>query len=498
MARKWMLQATPEEVGVSSAVVLSYLKELEEMNCCMHGFCMIRHGQVFAEGYYKPFSKEGLHRMYSSSKSMVALAVGLLQDEGKIRLEDSICDYFKDRQPKEIHPWVRQTTIRDMLRMATCFVTSPYEMTDNSEHDWIRMTFECPPTHRPGQIFSYDTSVAMMLAALVEELSGMELMEYLRSRLAPLELSGEACCVKVPDGRSSWGGSGVLCTLRDFSKLALLSLNYGKWEDRQLISREYMEQAVSRQIETADYGYGYQFWMTSHGFAMRGMGGQMAYCMPEKDMVFVVTGGMQSMEDKIARTEELFYRRILAEASSEALPGNAKTCAALQAYCADLSVKPNKGARYSPVMERISGKKYKMIPNDETTQANLKLQKVSVEFEENEGIFTWDGNTLRFGLGHFVTQDFPGFSTAAEAEGIPPVVIWYEGVRPILHMPCIVSGAWQSESVLDLLCYGIGNFLATLKIRLAFEETAITVHMEKYAEKFWEELQGFQSGECLN
>lgn len=64
-------------------------------------------------------SKERRHRMYSSSKSITALAVGLLADEGKIHLEDSICEYFRDHQPSKIHPWIQETTIRDMLRMAT-------------------------------------------------------------------------------------------------------------------------------------------------------------------------------------------------------------------------------------------------------------------------------------------------------------------------------------------------------------------------------------------
>lgn len=227
MMKEWMQARSPESMGVPSRRILAFLQKNDQAGCCLHGFCILRHGSIIAEGYYPPFSKERRHRMYSSSKSITALAVGLLADEGKIHLEDSICEYFRDHQPSKIHPWIQETTIRDMLRMATPFVTSPYEMIDNEGHDWIRMTYECPPTHRPGQIFSYDTSVAMMLAALVEEKSGMELMDYLRSRLKPLELSSDMGCVKVPNGQSSWGGSGVLCTLRDLAKLAQLSPESG-------------------------------------------------------------------------------------------------------------------------------------------------------------------------------------------------------------------------------------------------------------------------------
>ena len=61
----------------------------------------------------------------------------------------------------------------------------------------------------------------------------------------------------------------------------------------------------------------------------------------------------------------------------------------------------------------------------------------------------------------------------------------------------MASAAWQSDSVLEILCYATGDFLGVLKIRLAFEEKHITVRMEKFAEKFWEELNGFQSGELM-
>ncbi len=498
MSKKWMERVTPESMGIPSRSILAYLQELERSGCCMHGFCILRHGQVIAEGHYKPFTAQQRHRMYSSSKSMTAIAVGLLQDEGKISLEDSICDYFKDRQPEQVHPWIRETTIRDMLRMATCFVTSPYQMVDNPQHDWIRTAYECPPTHRSGHVFSYDTGVATVLAALVEELSGMELMEYLRQRLAPLNLSPESICVKVPDGKSSWGGSGVLCTQRDFAKLALFSLNLGQWEGKQLISREFMEAATSKQIENGKHGYGYQFWMGPHGFSMLGMGGQMAFCIPEADMILVTTADMQADNDKRICVEDRFYELVLAQTADSALPEDREAVERLERYVSGLEVKPIQGAVHSPIETQVSGKRYEMAPNEEGAWSSLRLGEVSLEFQGDQGVFQWDNNRLEFGLGHFVFQDFPGFASAEEAEGVPPVVYWYESERPVLHMPCMTSAAWKNDSVLEILCYAIGDFLGTLKIRCVFEDNGITVQMQKFAEKFWEELQGFQSGFCRN
>lgn len=498
---QWMGQATPESMGVSSGAILEYLNKIDRLGCCMHGFCLIRHNQVIAEGYYRPFHAQRTHRMYSSSKSMAALAIGLLQDEGKIALDDPIGRYFPEKHPEKAHPWVQAMTIRDMLRMATTFVTSPYEMIDNAQHDWVQMTFECDPTHRPGQVFSYDTSAATLMAALVEKFSGMELMDYLREKLAPLHLSPGATCVKTPDGKISWAGSGILCTQRDFAKLALLSLNQGVWEGEQLISRRYMELATSKQIDNGQYGYGYQYWMTPYGFAMKGMGGQMAYCMTTADMVLVTTADMQAESGKISWTEELFYDQVLSTVQDSPLPENGEEITALRAYCNMLQVRPQEGRIQSPISQLVSGNRYRMEPNAEGTWQSLDLEECAVWFAQDMGSFSWkikgEEYTLQFGLGHYKEQDFPGFATAGEAEGIAPVVYWYRNEKPVLHMPCMASAAWQSDSVLEILCYAIGDFLGVLKIRLAFEEKHITVRMEKFAEKFWEELNGFQSGEFM-
>lgn len=499
--KQWMGQTTPESMGVPSEAILDYLQEIERLGCCMHGFCLIRHNQVIAEGYYRPFHANRTHRMYSSSKSIAALAIGLLQDEGKIALDEPVGRYFPEKHPEKAHPWVQAMTIRDMLRMATAFVTSPYEMVDNEDHDWIRMTFECDPTHRPGQVFSYDTSAATMMAALTEKLTGMELMEYLRRKLSPLRLSPDATCVKTPDGKVSWAGSGVLCTQRDFAKLALLSLNQGSWEGEQLISKQYMELATSKQIENGQYGYGYQYWMSPYGFAMKGMGGQMAYCMSEADMILVTTADMQAEPAKISWTEELFYDRVLSKAQDSPLPENGEEVCALRACCDALQVRPHEGRRQSPMTEKISGSTYRMTPNAEGAWQSLNLEECAVRLSGETGSFTWkiEGKeyTLRFGLGHYIEQDFPGFASAEETKGVKPVVYWYSNERPLLHMPCMASAAWQSDAVLEILCYATGDFLGVLKIRLAFEEKQITVRMEKFAEKFWEELNGFQSGDLV-
>lgn len=106
----------PEELGFSSKWVENFIDTMEHNEICLHSFMMLRHGKVGAEGYWKPFDKDKLHRMYSASKTFVSAAIGMLADEGKISLDDKIIKYFPDKLPKgELQPYIADTTIRDLL-----------------------------------------------------------------------------------------------------------------------------------------------------------------------------------------------------------------------------------------------------------------------------------------------------------------------------------------------------------------------------------------------
>src|SRR5690606_31951476 len=119
------------------------------------------------------------------------------------------------------------------------------------DSDWAATFFQKEPSHPPGTIFSYDTSATVVLNTIVERISGVPFLEYMRPRLLdPIGFSENAWCIQTPEG-TSWGGSGVICTLQDMAKLAYVCLNKGRWDGRQLISEEYIREATSKQIDTS-------------------------------------------------------------------------------------------------------------------------------------------------------------------------------------------------------------------------------------------------------
>jgi CubicO group peptidase (beta-lactamase class C family) len=99
--------AKPEEEGLNSARILKFIERLKERKTNLHSFMMVRNGKILTEAYYKPFDKDFMHRLYSSSKTYVAIAVGMLIDEGKLRLEDRIMDLLPEYANEEQHQWMQ-------------------------------------------------------------------------------------------------------------------------------------------------------------------------------------------------------------------------------------------------------------------------------------------------------------------------------------------------------------------------------------------------------
>ena len=106
------------------------------------------------------------HRMYSVSKTMTGIAVGMLADDGKISLDQPIADFFADWLPEKPDGRLLRLTIRDMLRMATCYRQTAYR--EGVDENWAKPFFTGAPTHEPGMVFHYDTGCSQVLAALVK------------------------------------------------------------------------------------------------------------------------------------------------------------------------------------------------------------------------------------------------------------------------------------------------------------------------------------------
>lgn len=482
--------AAPEQVGVSSVWIDHFLDRLTNQRLMMHSVMMLRHGLVFAEGYYAPFRQQDKHRMYSVSKTFVATAIGILSDEGKLQLSDRVVRYFLDKVPDNVHAYIRDMTIRDLLRMATPYSYITYV---GDSEDWAKTFFSGKPDHPPGTIFSYDTAGSYILTVIVERLAQMPLMDYLRERgLEALGFSKDAWCVKAPEG-NSWGGSGVICTTRDMALLGLVYRNGGMLEGKRILSESYAREATRRQIDNAaqvsrDYlhghGYGYQIWIThDDSYAFVGMGGQLMICIPRLDMIFVCTADLQGAPGEYQPVFSALWEEIINHIDREPLPANHKAAALLEQRLQTLRLTMPGGESFSPFERGYWGSEYLMQDNI----MGISSIRVTREDDIGELIMVKDGQEkrIRFGFDQYTEGSFPEDGYWGDTISVP-------AGRPYR---CFAAAGWTEPRKLVIRVNIADDYFGNLTITLAFKDRQIALNMSKAAEWFLQGYEGFAGGE---
>ena len=290
-----IIHGTPKECGIFSNAVTKFINNINLENIPLHSFILYHNNKIISEIYYPPFNQNSLQEMCSITKSFVSLGIGILANKGAINLDDCIVKYFNEYIYTTPHPWLSSMTIRHMLSMQSCHSSTTYKK--DLTQDWVKSFFTTPPDRQPGTGFSYDTSSTHTLCALVEKISGMPLLDFLRQEfLNFIDFSKEAYIKKDPFGVSI-GGSGLMAKSTDILKLGILIMNNGIYDNKQLLPQWYLKEAVSQQVSTINQpytdeqqGYGYQFWRFSHnGYGCYGMGGQFLLCYPHHNLICVTT-----------------------------------------------------------------------------------------------------------------------------------------------------------------------------------------------------------------
>ena len=303
----------PSEAGIPEEKINEFLETLTKHNAQLDCLMMISKGKVLYERYFGDWNADKNHRMYSVGKSFTAIAIGLLRREGRLDLEDYICDYFKDKLPKEgVHPYIAEMKIKHLLTMNTAHKYTTYK---RYEGDWVESFFHVEPEYHPGTIFSYDTSATHVLSALVQRLSGKDLLTYLRENVLDAIGFSKTATWDMDAAGIVRGGDGLSCTTRDLALVAMLCMNHGKYEGEQLIPEDYLKEMTTTSISTAhneaydeQFGYGYQIWGNRDGgFTFYGIGGQLAACYPKHDFILVTNAELVERSKDIKYIHEAFY-----------------------------------------------------------------------------------------------------------------------------------------------------------------------------------------------
>lgn len=288
-------RVTPESQGISSAHIASFLEALRrDTSLNMHSLLLLRNGKVLAEVSFGAQDTHVWKMTFSACKSITALAVGMLIDEGKLSLDDHVVDFFPDKTTPVMRLRFKDITIRHLLTMTSG--VSFNEAESMTQTDWVHAFFSANNAGKAAKTFSYNSMNTYMLAAVIVRVTGESLTEFLRPRLwEPLGITRvfwETC----PEGIEK-GGWGLYLSAEDMAKIGQLVLQRGCWNGQQLISAAWIENATAFHVEVpedcGDFNYGYQFWCGRQGcsFLFNGMLGQNVWGFPDSGILLVTNAG---------------------------------------------------------------------------------------------------------------------------------------------------------------------------------------------------------------
>ena len=321
-----LTRSTPEEQGVSSDLLNRFYRDVTALpNVDIHHLMVLRHDKVIGELHAAPYRATDLHTLYSASKTVTALAVGLAIDDGLLTVNDKVSKYLRDKMPATLSPALDSLTVRNVLMMAAG--REPDLTIPEKEDDWLTAWF-AGHFSGVGQRFIYDSMCTHALAMIVTRVTGKPMLDYVRERIFnPLHIT-EADWELAPDSVEA-AGWGLRLQTESEAKLGLLMLHGGKWNGQQLVSEQWIHDMTQRLISTEEpapklpflqrvkaffkrlwhkvrswftgydvdkyyLGYGYQTKAIQHpradSFFAAGYGGQLIYVVPDLDMVIVING----------------------------------------------------------------------------------------------------------------------------------------------------------------------------------------------------------------
>lgn len=470
-------RSIPELEGVSSAGIIDFLNAIDTGRQEIHSYMFLRHGKVIAEGWWNPYGPDFKHLLYSASKTFTATGIGLAVSENRLKLTDKVISFFPYSLPDSIGINMMELTVQNLLTMSVGQETPA--MGGGSDEDWITTFIKNNPDHKPGTVFKYNNMATFMLSAIVQQVTGMTLFEYLKPRIFdPLAIRG------IDWDKNSQGINlgmiGLRLRTEDMAKFGQLLLQYGKWNNKQLIPEAWVKEATSYKIESNDpgnknpvdkndwaQGYCYQMWRgRNNTVRLDGMAGQFVVLIPDKDAIVVFTANARNTQEEL----NLIHNYLIpAIKSDKAIPANPDSYKMLQKKQSDLKLRPQASPlAESEIEAKISGKEFILGENDS------KIQSVYFSFSNSTCSFAINRNNqisiIKARLGNWMVNNTKLTSILTVPRNVPSKSIDANYTSPLTVVKAAVSYAWTDPNTLEITFRYVEESLGSQAIVCRFSE----------------------------
>ncbi len=482
-------RSVPEAEGVSSQGIIDFLDAAAKSPHEFHSIMFLRHGKVIAEGWWNPYRPELRHTLYSTSKSFTATAIGLAVSEKRMSVNDTVISFFPESLPDTVSPFLSELKVKDLLSMSAGQEPDPTFNVVTNDSNWVKAFLGVPIVNKPGSKFLYNTLATYMLSAIVQNVTGEKVIDYLKPRLfEPLSIDGMDWEVD-PRGINT-GGWGLRLKTEDMAKFGQLFLQKGKWNGNEVLPAAWIGEATSKKIDQAPdapqtkkdssdwmQGYCYQMWRCRHNaFRADGAFGQYIIVLPDQDAVIAVTAETTDMQSEL----NLIWDYLLPAIKPSNLPENSGLAAKLKQRLSSLSLPLPVSYNGHVDASKISGKTFVLDLKEKHTikfQLSDSICKVTMMMDSVR-------NEFSFGSGRWITgvTTLPGpdllLHAKAHLVGLPPAKV-------------AGSYAWKDENTLELvLRYIESPHSETIVCKFDKNNLLMDIHFSNLPENAKTELKG--------
>lgn len=303
-----------ESKQIDTSKIHQLFNQLQGGQHKIHSILLAKDGELLIEEYFGDYGIDKPHDLRSVTKSFTSLLMGIAIEKGYIdSVDDPISKYVKHPTPKKnLDPRKAQITIKHLLTMSTGLDCNDWDKKSRGQEDkvyrkgdWLQYFLDLPMLHEPGTVSNYCTMGQVFAMEIISRASGMEIDVFAQNHLFdPLGIHNlrwghTSSKAVIPSGKR------LYMTSRDMAKIGQLVLNKGKWNNKQLISPEWMELTTSAKTKITGRDYGFLWWnfpfkvneQVTHAKVATGNGGQFIMVFPKEKIVAVFTGGAYNSEE---------------------------------------------------------------------------------------------------------------------------------------------------------------------------------------------------------
>jgi CubicO group peptidase (beta-lactamase class C family) len=275
------------------------------------GMMIRENGATVYENYWNGCAADTAIHVFSVTKSIVSILIGIAVDRGYIEsVDQKVLEFFPDYVTKRGEKTIQTVTVKTMLAMTAPYKykSAPYTKYFTSD-DWVKAALDLLGGRQAVGTFRYAPVIGPdILSGILVKATGKSVLDFAREvlfdplgiavagnvifadkyeQLAFYRAKGVSGWVADPQGVNT-AGWGLTLTARDMAKIGELCLNGGAWNGRRIVSSGWLAESLAEHSRWAelDMPYGYLWWVgVANGYAAMGDGGNIIYVNPRKKRV---------------------------------------------------------------------------------------------------------------------------------------------------------------------------------------------------------------------